>query len=595
MTSRGIREFMWGFQPHFRIDAELFVDTALQRIGLPVAPEVLLIGFREAGEGPNPICVEPGSGKYPSALLVDAMETAEEAFEARTDKNMITTDARLHARRITASRENARRAAIESALGRAPLGVDRRFFVGRPARVGDYRVYPVVAVLKSRWDAAPALSAEIPPAVVVAGSRGYPQSLQHAVISAALSEMTLALSLSAEPEGLRTWASDLVPETVRTAANLLVRGIVTHYGNDYGGDLFNAMNAVSAQPYEGRTGVGTLLLGRHSDEPVGVEVDLEFKSGIRLSETRALRKALELTGTNLALLTDGEVATGLGRIRDAHEPEGMFEVTVTGRGQWALGTPNLALLAVDNGAATLPRDRIDKATFVDTVDRVFKGQADGDALWALTEAAAEQQHGTMLVVRADAEAEAQRLAPQALAVTPRQLEPASLASLSAIDGAILVGPDAQCHAVGVILDGRAIAGVGDPSRGARYNSALRYHQGAAAGTTLIVVVSEDGMINLLPNLRRRVSRGAVDKAVKELVAASKDPVDFERASNESAHVRSLAFYLSAQQTLEANAAFEAIEQARERSIGPGETGFTRIGYDELKPNPQMNDDYFLEE
>jgi hypothetical protein len=586
---------MWAFQPHFRTSAEDFINDALKRIGLSTAPEVLLVGFREAGEGPNTICVEPENGKYPSALLADVLDTAEVAFESRPDKNMITTDARLHERRVNASRERARRAVIASSLAAAPLGGDRRFFVGVPCRVADYRIYPVVGVLKSRWDAAPTLPTELQPPHALPGDTGHPQSLQHAVVREALGEMAMALSMSVEPQGLRAWSSELAPQTVRAAANSFVRGVVTCYGSMYGGDLFNAMNAVSAQPYEGRTGVGTLLIGRQPGHSADFEVDVSFKSAIKLSETRAIRKVLELTDTKLALLTDGDTASGLGRIREVGAPSDVFEVTVTGRGQWVLGTADLPLLTVENGTAALPRDRISRATFIDTVERVFKGAGDGDALWALTEAAVEQQHGTMLVVRADAELEAERLAPQALAITPRQLDPASLASLTAIDGAILVGPDAQCHAVGVILDGQAIAGVGDPSRGARYNSALRYHQGAPSGTTLIVIVSEDGMINLLPKLRRRVSRNTVEEAVQALITAAQDPVDFEQAWKRSEHVRSLAFYLSSQQAYDANAAFEAIEQAREESLGPGETGITRIGYNKLAPNPGMNDDYFLEE
>jgi hypothetical protein len=592
MTSRTIREFMWGFQPHFRGDARYFVNDALQNIGLPAAPEVLLIGFREAGEGPNPICVEPESGNYPSALLVGSMESAEKAFEARTDRNAFTSNPDLHERRIRVGRESARRRAIELALGQSPHGLTRHFFAGRPARVNDYRVYPVVSVLKSRWDPAPALHLGMFPLVRGSHEQSYPPSLQHAVIAVALGEMTLALSLSPEPQSLRTWTSDLVSETVRTAANLFVRGIVTSFGSAFGGDLFNSMNALSAQPYEGRTGVGTLLLGKSQSRHFAVDVD--FKSEIRLSQTRALRKALEMTGKDLALITDGAVATALGHVQGRNETDGILEVTVTGRGQWTLGTTSQPLLSVDNGAAGLPQDRISKAAFLDTVDRVFSGAGDGEALWAITEQATEQQHGTMLVVHSAAAEEAERLAPQALAISPRQLDPTSLVSLTAIDGAILVAPNAECHAVGVILDGLAVAGLGDSSRGARYNSAVRYHQGADHGSTLIVIVSEDGMINLLPNLRRRVSRRAVEGAVAALVSSSADPVDFEQSAEKAAHVRSLAFYLSKEQTVRANDAFEVIEQARERSLRPGETGITRISFDELEPYSEMNDDYFAD-
>jgi hypothetical protein len=405
--------------------------------------------------------------------------------------------------------------------------------------------------------------------------------------------MTLALSLSPEPEGLRTYAWELTPEVVRHAAAQFVRGIVVGYGSEYGGELFEAMNALSAQPYDGRTGIGTLLINKPGTALADVQV--EFRKPIHLSATRALRKALEMTGPDLSLLTDGIHASGLGRACDSAPMGNLFEVTVTGRGQWALGTLDEALLAVENGAAMLPRDRISKAVFVDTVDRVFNHVGDGEALWSLTEAASRQQHGTMLVVHIDAEGEAQRLAPQALAISPRVLSSDHLASLTAIDGAILVAPDAQCYAVGVILDGQAAAGVGDASRGARYNSALRYHEGSAEGSTLIVIVSEDGMINLLPTLNRRVSRASVLSAMNALVTASKKPVDFERAARAADHVRSLCFYLSSEQASAANDAFEAVELAREEEVlQSGQPGITRVGYARIVPDSRMNESYFLD-
>lgn len=103
------------------------------------------------------------------------------------------------------------------------------------------------------------------------------------------------------------------------------------------------------------------------------------------------------------------------------------------------------------------------------------------------------------------------------------------------------------------------------------------------------------MINLLPSLRRRVSRSAVADAVEGLIASAQEPVDFEQAAKRSDHVRSLAFYLSDEQVEQANTAFEDIELARERSLAPGETGITRVGYAELKTDPAMNDDYFTDD
>jgi DNA integrity scanning protein DisA with diadenylate cyclase activity len=73
--------------------------------------------------------------------------------------------------------------------------------------------------------------------------------------------------------------------------------------------------------------------------------------------------------------------------------------------------------------------------------------------------------------------------------------------LVAIDGAVLIDPSGQCHGIGAILDGQA-AESWDASRGSRYNSALRYvsTRQREGHRCLAVVISEDGMINLLPQL-----------------------------------------------------------------------------------------------
>lgn len=61
----------------------------------------------------------------------------------------------------------------------------------------------------------------------------------------------------------------------------------------------------------------------------------------------------------------------------------------------------------------------------------------------------------------------------AWAIDPVPLSPALLTQLTDMDGAVLVDKLGQCHAIGVILDGQA-RGKGEPSRGSRFNNAIRY-------------------------------------------------------------------------------------------------------------------------
>ena len=82
--------------------------------------------------------------------------------------------------------------------------------------------------------------------------------------------------------------------------------------------------------------------------------------------------------------------------------------------------------------------------------------------------------------------------------------------ITAIDGAVMCDFDGVCHAIGVILDGMTIGGSQegsaqgaieskkleeDISRGARYNSAIRYKN--ANPCSIICIVSEDGDVNII--------------------------------------------------------------------------------------------------
>ena len=77
--------------------------------------------------------------------------------------------------------------------------------------------------------------------------------------------------------------------------------------------------------------------------------------------------------------------------------------------------------------------------------------------------------------------------------------------VTSIDGALLIDRSGICHAIGVILDGLA-SPKGTPSRGARFNSAIRYVESAKSANTevLAIVVSEDGSVDVLPDLPAQV-------------------------------------------------------------------------------------------
>lgn len=126
--------------------------------------------------------------------------------------------------------------------------------------------------------------------------------------------------------------------------------------------------------------------------------------------------------------------------------------------------------------------------------------------------AISQRHGTTIVFSRYAKQEVQRLKKTCFQIEDVQLTPDNglIKPITAIDGAVMCDFDGVCHAIGVILDGMTIGGSQegsaqgaieskkleeDISRGARYNSAIRYKN--ANPCSIICIVSEDGDVNII--------------------------------------------------------------------------------------------------
>ncbi|CUR59090.1 conserved hypothetical protein [metagenome] len=580
-----IVRFMWGHQRPFRSSIDRAAKEALRAIGADVDPVALLVGVRATDAASFDFCVEPEYEPIAATDLTAVLTRAQELYESDEGSRMFHTDAGVHRARQAALRDRQRGVAICEALGASEAGTGRTFFASRSHRIGEYEIYAVLGVLTHRWGALPAL------AVRRRDNMGVTPSLAEAVVRRVLDLASRAMALGEPPQSI-AWDTDADTQAItRDAAHRFVESVALLSGQWFGTQLHEHLDAVAAQPYEGRTGLGTIVLAAGKAEEIDhkVAMDVSFEVPVEVRETRAFRKTLEMSGPDLHVLTDGTQIYGLGQIADGYDPatESAFEVLVVGRGSWELKHDGRSLLRVDNTRAHLPQERLSAERFADTVSRLF-GEVDSvdvDALWELSQAASEQEHGTMLVVHRRASAEAHRLVPQAMVVAPVQLTRDRLRAITNIDGAVLVSPDAQCHAVGVILDGIAF-GHGDPARGARYNSAVRYRH-AAGDDCLVIIVSEDGMINLLPALNPRIQRERVEEAVVALEEAAAGEVNFEVFYRRRRHLDTLSFYLAQEQCVRVNASTKRVEDYR------WEIHQMRVEDRELEPNPGMNDSYFL--
>ncbi len=584
MPDPRLRQSMWGYQQQFRISLDGAVERALDQIGAILSPEAYLVGFTSGGDDTGRVCLEMRDGVDASFSAEDfggVVLDAKRRYEESPVHDMEFATEEMHRARHEFHRDAARAAAVAAAMERAPAGAGRTFFVGQCASVGEYEVHPVISVSTDAIDALPRLeTAEVD---------GVPLtvSLSHGIITELLQTATHALMAAKPPRSISPIEDDVPTDAIRRAANHLVFSTAMIAGETLAKGLFDSFEALASTAYEGRAGSGTVILA--ADGHPHVDVAIRLRSPISVRERLQFRKLLEISDNQLGLLIDGTTIYGLGAMSEQYDgsTEDLFSFSIVEQGVWMMAHHNSPLLRVANGHPQLPRPRMSPSLFVDSMRRVFADVDDDDirAIWRLAQTAVAEGKGTMLVVTTAAAQEAQRLAPQALAIDPQPIGSRMLRALTRIDGAVLLTPDGTCHAVGVILDGIA-TGVGDPGRGARYNSAVRY-TAASSAPCLIVIVSDDGMIDVHPELAPRVRPEDVEQALTDLETIGAAPeVSLESFYAARERLRLFAFYLSGSQCERANAVVRRVEEQRFRETG------MRLAVVPFAPDPRMNESFF---
>ncbi|MEU6723168.1 hypothetical protein ABZ917_05585 [Nonomuraea wenchangensis] len=568
---------MWPYQHIFRMSVETSVKSALEAVGFTGTSHALLVGFEAEGNHRFPICIDPEDGPYTPRELAHVVSQTEEGYEQHPDRDMLYSDQRSRNLHPILLRRRIRSSILARSLSETSQGRQWEFFASMPARVEDYEVHVVIGLEKSALVKVPRIKTTERDRISV------PPSLVHALIEDILNRSTRSLMLP-EPGSSLLVLHASTSEILRSATDYFVRSLVYCAGTIFGSDFDLLLNSISSMPYEGRSGQGRIIIAERSLR--GLDIALEFKLPVKLTNVRAVRKMLEASGPSGFLLADDGKIYGLGSVGPEYDEssETAFAVTISSRGAWELHHSTTTLLQVRDGVPRLPAPPLDVAYLEDLIARLLPG-ADVPVLLSLAHAAQENEHGAMLVISSSADMEANRLSPQAWAVTPRTLTRDLLIQMTAMDGATLVDVHGHCHAIGVILDGLA-AGKGDPSRGSRYNNAIRYLD-SDPPSAIVIVYSSDGTIDILPRLEPRVRRRDVESAVRHyLDLAASGSLNMREISKAWDLVKSLRFYLTAEQCEELNAARLEVER-RNRSK-------TRIIEPVLTPYEEMNDSYWLD-
>lgn len=496
-----IKHFMWGYQPNFRLKTRIRAESIFQSLDPRFNPEVFLVGVLvQEQEGCYPACVEPENNFWiESEAFNGALERAKAIVPSFPESEL------FHSHPLVQKWEDERllkKALQESIIetittcsGR-PKGM--RYFPSWPVPVAGYWVTAIVGLQEEIIQTYPTLTVD---KVHLHEYRSFKVSVS--LIDAVMYEYLRDVAGELiKPDAGAGFDGKSTDEVLRSAVQRMMTGGAQRadtWDNQEGHEelLFDACNRLASAPYERNPSKGQLIVARR-DHPC-VEDTITFRKPVSVTNKRALRKLLELTSEEMALHMNGKDVWGLAKpLAYSGDSEDLFEIHVNDH-QWDLVHAGKTLMHVCNGIPSLPKPAVDHDRLRTNLRRIFKGIPEDsiELFVTLVEKAAKEVHGTMLLISEKASDEADRLKKQSTPLVPCKLTPDLLDHLTSIDGAVLLGTDGVCHAIGVILDGLAVED-GDPARGARFNSALRYI-GTRKEACMAIVVSEDGGVDMVPD------------------------------------------------------------------------------------------------
>ncbi|HSN67200.1 MAG TPA: diadenylate cyclase, partial [Fusibacter sp.] len=267
-------------------------------------------------------------------------------------------------------------------------------------------------------------------------------------------------------------------ELIKLSGRHFLQGILR---NDSVVNPFEKINKISSLSYEKSFSDGKILLMNNQAALAFATKHLlktlvQFEEKIPLSSTRHIRKILELSNSEVYLLSDGEFLYSTVEFTLPHETQyNFFTIEFNNYFSWQLNHNGNKLMQVIHEEVFIPKPKVSFFNFSMEVKKIFPDLESKKILnlYRLTLEALKQVKGTIIVVSKNARSEAHRLRNQGFLIEALPLSPSIIRSITSIDGAVLMDLDGFCHGIGVILDGIATE-KGDPSRGARYNSAIRY-------------------------------------------------------------------------------------------------------------------------
>lgn len=584
MEGNVIEYFMWGYQQHVQISLQGNAQSLFSQIDMELKPTVFLLGIlTEKRENRHPICLEPEDCGFRVDSFKRITSLATKLSEVDEDRKMFhshPTAQENHEKKIA---NRAYIEAIDKILKREDIYGTEERFISSPTYIDGYLVFVILELRKEVLSKYYTLTKDKFDRFHIA--RSFIESAIDTFLKAASSALR-------DPDKAIMAIERPSDELLRETGKQFMYTI-SQTGHNYQGlhGLYDACNNIALLKYEGEDGIGNMIIAA-KDHP-NIKLTLELKEPILIHDYRKVRKFIELSDNSSMIISDSFFIYGLGKLIGNYNPkdESLFLINFIGHYKWSVSHNGQILMVVEYGQPNLPKERIQKDYFESMLRRLFssvdKNQIND--LWEIIMEATKQRHGTMLIISNKANEESVRLTNPSFPVRPFKLEPSFVNQITSIDGSVLLDINSMCYSIGVIIDGIASKN-GDSSRGARFNSAIRYYeQVEKIIPTIIIVISEDGMIDIIPNLKPQVKHSEIIKAISSFKDISQRETPSVKHFNRlMGYFGVQEFYLSQEECDEINSIRKAIEEKFDKES-------IRIVYQDFKPNEEMNDSYFIKE
>lgn len=254
-------------------------------------------------------------------------------------------------------------------------------------------------------------------------------------------------------------------------------------------------------------------------EPLIIEFPKETR--IEINDYKATRKVMQMSNENFIIISDGVYIYGISK---TNEKINNLATIVTFNGYYSM-TINIDKKNINFkygniiNVSKVKEVTVNKA--IESIESLFKNLTEYQKLnlTNIIEEIKKQKKGSMLIISKNASKEAERLKYQSTVIIPKEITEDIMKSISNIDGSIIIDENGICYAIGVIVDGVACK-FGDKSRGARFNSAIKYIN-ERKEEAVAIVISEDKMIDIIDKQK-----------IEELEQQNKNGyIDYEKINN----------------------------------------------------------------